>query len=132
MAKRLITNAEFLENERYYRRMMELHPDEYSIIVDDEEPEVITKRTTRAWRKKTNADVRDSVLKRDGYCCAECGRTDRLEVHHIHHRADGGTDDPDNLITLCMVCHAEQHKGEPIHRLMMANIERMNKDWISF
>lgn len=124
MAKRIITNAEYLENERYYRRMMELHPDEYSIIVNDEEPEVLIKSAKRAWKKPTDADARETVLKRDGYCCAECGSTDRLEVHHIHHRSDGGTDDPENLITLCMKCHAEQHKGEPIHRLMMANIEK--------
>ena len=67
---------------------------------------------------------------RDGNKCRVCGkspRTDssvRLEVHHIRRRADGGSDTPDNVVTLCHECHEEHHKGvrklkfkrPPVHR----------------
>ena len=55
---------------------------------------------------------------RDGYKCRVCGSTPRkdpnvkLEVHHIIRRADGGTDVPDNVVTLCHDCHEAHHKGE--------------------
>ena len=55
---------------------------------------------------------------RDGYKCRVCGASSRkdpnvkLEVHHINRRADGGTDTPDNVVTLCHDCHEAHHKGE--------------------
>ena len=55
---------------------------------------------------------------RDGYKCRVCGASSRkdpnvkLEVHHIIRRADGGTDTPDNVVTLCHDCHEAHHKGE--------------------
>ena len=33
----------------------------------------------------------------------------RVEVHHVKHLADGGTDDMDNLICLCYDCHRARH-----------------------
>ena len=67
---------------------------------------------------------------RDGGKCRACGkspRTDatvRLEVHHVRRRADGGSDTPDNVVTLCHECHEAHHKGErklrfkrpPVHK----------------
>ena len=55
---------------------------------------------------------------RDGYKCRVCGANPkknpqvRLEVHHIIRRADGGTDTPDNVVTLCDDCHKAHHSGE--------------------
>ena len=54
---------------------------------------------------------------RDGYKCRACGKSKhkdgvRLEVHHIIRRADGGTDVPENVVTLCEECHEAHHKGE--------------------
>ena len=51
------------------------------------------------------AEVRAQVLERDGYRCVRCGNTDKPEVHHKVARRHGGTDDPDNLETLCNKCH---------------------------
>ncbi|MBU1701161.1 MAG: HNH endonuclease, partial [Candidatus Eisenbacteria bacterium] len=47
------------------------------------------------------------ILERDGWQCAAPGCSSRrsLEVHHIIPRARGGSDEPDNLITLCSVHH---------------------------
>ena len=54
---------------------------------------------------------------RDGYKCRACGRSKhkdgvKLEVHHIIREADGGTDVPENVVTLCEDCHKAHHRGE--------------------
>lgn len=51
------------------------------------------------------------IRERDGNTCARCGSTDRLAVHHLTRRADGGTDTPTNLLTLCHDCHQAEHHG---------------------
>lgn len=63
--------------------------------------------------------LRQMAFDRDGNQCAECGREEYLEAHHIVERSDGGTDDISNLLTLCPLCHAEKHKGQPVYRLMI-------------
>lgn len=51
---------------------------------------------------------RREALARDGGRCVRCGtNTQLLEVHHIISRREGGTDELDNLITLCAACHAK-------------------------
>ena len=55
---------------------------------------------------------RSAILHRDNYTCQCCGKKNcRLEVHHIKFRRDGGTDDEENLITLCEDCHKGVHAG---------------------
>jgi len=53
------------------------------------------------------AETRTKVLKRDGYRCVRCGSTELLDVHHRIARQHGGTDDLDNLETLCRKCHQD-------------------------
>ena len=56
---------------------------------------------------------RSAVLCRDNYTCQCCGKKNcRLEVHHIKFKSNGGTDDEENLITLCEDCHKKVHRGE--------------------
>ncbi len=38
--------------------------------------------------------------------CQRCGRYGRVTVHHVVPLAQGGTDDPHNLLFLCPACHA--------------------------
>ena len=55
---------------------------------------------------------RSAILHRDNYTCQCCGKKNcRLEVHHIKFRSNGGTDDEENLITLCTDCHKGVHAG---------------------
>ena len=59
-------------------------------------------------------NVKAYVLARDGYTC-QCGKrgcTDKLEVHHIVPRSEGGSDAPENLITLCSKHHKVLHAGK--------------------
>ena len=60
--------------------------------------------------------VRRDVLARDGYCCRTpgCGSARFLEVHHVLSRAAGGSNRPDNLVTLCSACHRLTH-SLPLH-----------------
>jgi len=52
---------------------------------------------------------RESILRRDHYKCTECGK--RLYdgyVLHVHHKipsSQGGSNDPENLVTVCPLCH---------------------------
>lgn len=56
--------------------------------------------------------IRREVLGRDRHRCRVpgCHRTRFLEVHHIVPRSRGGTNDPDNLTTLCSSCHRLMHE----------------------
>lgn len=48
-----------------------------------------------------------------GAKCEEC-KCDNfaiLQVHHIKERAQGGSDEPENLKLLCANCHGVQHYG---------------------
>ena len=59
------------------------------------------------------ANSREHALCRDNYTCQICGaKKTRLEVHHIVFRSLGGSDDLDNLITLCEKCHYDLHHGK--------------------
>ncbi len=57
--------------------------------------------------------IRTDVLKRDNYTCVNCGQTGtELHIHHIVSRAEGGTNDLTNLVTLCSRCHSVQDAKE--------------------
>jgi hypothetical protein len=54
------------------------------------------------------------VRNRDKQQCQICGEVlpvhyGRLEVHHIDYRSKGGSDESENLVTLCDLCHAVKH-----------------------
>jgi predicted restriction endonuclease len=53
--------------------------------------------------------------KRDKQQCQICGdfspiNYGRLEAHHIDYRCKGGSDELENLVTLCDLCHAVIHE----------------------
>lgn len=52
--------------------------------------------------------TRRLVLRRDHYRCVFCGRAGLLEVDHIIPWSAGGSDDPDNLRTLCRHCNQDR------------------------
>jgi hypothetical protein len=53
------------------------------------------------------------VWRRDGGRCRVDGcRSSRgLELHHIVHRADGGSHDASNIVLCCSSCHQSHHAG---------------------
>lgn len=61
------------------------------------------------------ANTKSFVLDRDFHTCRHCkgkSRNSRLEVHHIVFRSNGGSDEAENLITLCKTCHDKVHAGD--------------------
>lgn len=54
--------------------------------------------------------LRAAVRARDGGC-VRCGARHGLEVHHVVPLAEGGANEPANLVTLCRACHLGQHGG---------------------
>ncbi|EOR06702.1 HNH endonuclease [Acinetobacter tandoii] len=67
-----------------------------------------------AWRK-----IRELVLKRDGYQCVTCATLGRVtlatDVDHIKAKAHGGTDDLNNLQSLCSLHHKEKTAIEQLN-----------------
>ena len=57
-------------------------------------------------------NTKAKVLNRDNYICQHCKgkkKDSKLEVHHIIYRRNGGSDEEENLITLCKTCHDGVH-----------------------
>jgi len=56
--------------------------------------------------------TRAAVLARDRHRCAApgCGSARFLEVHHVVPREEGGSNQADNLVTLCGRCHRFAHE----------------------
>jgi len=61
--------------------------------------------------------LRQEVLRRDGYRCQWCGTMLNLEVHHTHVRSHSGDDTEQNLITLCVACHALLHRNPSLQTI---------------
>jgi hypothetical protein len=47
--------------------------------------------------------------------CYQQFPANKLQIHHILRRRDGGTNDPNNLIPLCSDCHLTVHKHDLTH-----------------
>jgi len=69
--------------------------------------------------RKIDDNIRRAVLVRDNHTCQACGWTHEqwnpsdprhLELHHVEHHVAGGTNETENLKTLCNVCHDQEHK----------------------
>lgn len=64
-----------------------------------------------SWRK-----VRKQALERDQYLCQECLKhgiaTLATDVDHIINKAQGGTDELNNLQSLCNPCHKNKTISE--------------------
>lgn len=81
-------------------------------------------------RARKAIKLRHQVLDRDGYRCRQDGATPTrdgvtLQIHHIKYVSQEGTNDPDNLVTLCHICHAGRHALER----GQAKDELLHPDW---
>ena len=55
-------------------------------------------------------ELHRQVLERDGWRCQICGSMQHLQVHHLTLRSQSGSDEEQNLITLCADCHERMHR----------------------
>jgi 5-methylcytosine-specific restriction endonuclease McrA len=63
--------------------------------------------------KNIPASTRERVLERDRNQCRSCGTggENKLTLHHIVYRSQGGGHLEENLVTLCLDCHRDIHEG---------------------
>lgn len=54
--------------------------------------------------------IRKIVLERDNWTCATCDHHAHKWMN-VHHLEDSGDNSPDNLVPLCVACHAVLHVG---------------------
>ncbi len=72
-------------------------------------------KSYQAGEQKDFYNVKAYILHRDDYRCRsgrKCKHSNKLHVHHIQFRSNGGTNAPANLITLCKTCHDDLHAGK--------------------
>lgn len=79
-----------------------------------------------ATRKALTKGQRFDVFNRDGFTCQYCGSTPPKVVLHVDHVvpvAEGGKNDPDNLITACEDCNLGK-STKPVERSPQSLQER--------
>lgn len=58
--------------------------------------------------------TRKNILRRDGFKCAYCGRSDiPLTIDHIIPKAHGGDDTWENLVAACTICNNKKGDRTP-------------------
>jgi len=55
--------------------------------------------------------LKHAIKDRDGWQCYICCKETDLHVHHIIPRKNGGSNTPENLVTLCSGCHKSIESG---------------------
>jgi 5-methylcytosine-specific restriction endonuclease McrA len=82
--------------------------------------------STRRWRR-----LRAAQLVREPICqVLGCDRP-AVEVDHLVARVDGGTDDPDNLVSLCREDHHLRHAGVELRIQESAPLPVGGPPWIA-
>ena len=96
--------TKFIEDLTQQKKLGEINIKEIKVILMYNKP-------TKAKRQRTRIPrgLRHEVFKRDGYKCVECGASkEDGATLHIDHKipvSKGGTDELDNLQTLCSDCN---------------------------
>jgi len=77
-------------------------------------PSILKRKEDKRAKAADRIVVYRFVYKRDGYQCRACGDVvspgsldsfKRAHPHHVQFRSRGGQDVPENLATLCPICH---------------------------
>src|SRR5687768_4317774 len=74
-------------------------------------------------------DVVAEIMAKSARHCCLCQQFFPLHIqlHHIVERNDGGTDDPDNLIPICIICHSAVHAATKMTKGFTANELKMRR-----
>lgn len=72
-------------------------------------PAVFDKRDTAREKEARKRSVYTAVDLRDSRRCRCCGRREKLHHHHLVFRSKQGADSSENVLLLCVFCHALLH-----------------------
>jgi 5-methylcytosine-specific restriction endonuclease McrA len=61
-------------------------------------------------KQRYGQKLSEQIKERDNFTCAGCGHR-AVKYMNVHHLVEGGDDSPDNLVTLCVACHAVLNIG---------------------
>lgn len=82
-------------------------------------------------RMKGYTNESEYVLCRDKHNCQSCGRkTGPMHVHHVIWKRNEGADTPENLITLCEVCHDRVHKNPKFDQKVVNKFKGLKKRFV--
>lgn len=88
--------------------------------------EIRKKYQSSEWKER-----RQEILQRDDFECRRCGDdSDGLHVHHITPVDEGGSDDHENLKTLCPSCHRKAHTDGVIFISNGEVLKKPEYDWV--
>ncbi len=76
-------------------------------------------------------NIRNKIIITDGLACEKCHKSGNIEyhLHHIIPLHKYGTNNPTNLILLCVSCHQKQHKDFKISKNFVPDKKRnQNKE----
>jgi 5-methylcytosine-specific restriction endonuclease McrA len=62
----------------------------------------------KTMNKKKKDYLRWTIFERDSYTCILC-EYPASDLHHVISRAQGGSNRPDNLVSVCRSCHLILH-----------------------
>ena len=55
-------------------------------------------------------------MERQPFCSLPwCGKTGKIDAHHVIPRSQGGSDDESNIVYICHSCHMKHHGEEHLH-----------------
>lgn len=80
-------------------------------MIQDEirDGEEIAKKKESSYQKRViSKKLKAIILQKDNYACVICKRTEDLCVDHVIPEIEGGSDEIDNLQTLCRSCNSKK------------------------
>lgn len=95
------------DREEVERAWAELAGSKYVSVLDPVTPK----------RRRMSAKTSQIVFDRDGRKCLHCGTTQRLTIDHIWPVSRGGSDDLENLQTLCHSCNSKKGASVDAHQI---------------
>lgn len=77
-------------------------------------------------------ELAPKILARCGRRCCICRRFRpvMLQVHHIKLKSQGGKDEEDNLIAVCITCHIDVHSKVPFARRFTVEELKLHRDHV--
>jgi hypothetical protein len=81
-------------------------------------------------RKLIHPRLKQKILERDNFKCVNCGISgdfSALEVDHILSVKDGGSNDENNLQTLCYRCNMEKYYKKNITNKFLLNLSPLER-----